>query len=66
MADPGILEQDFNLCPSGPLFSKSMDGFDCYKASIDKSAVVKASILAKAILNIVSNFIPNEKVAIDN
>ena len=48
------------------MISKSIEGFDCDKASIDKSAVVKASILAKAILNIVSNFIPNEKVAIDN
>ena len=48
------------------MISKSIEGFDCDKASIDKSAVVKASILAKATLNIVSNFIPNEKVAIDN
>ena len=48
------------------MISKSVEGFDCDKASIDKSAVVKASILAKAILNIVNNFIPNEKVAIDN
>ena len=48
------------------MISESIEGFDCDKASIDKSAVVKASILAKATLNIVSKFIPNEKVAIDN
>ena len=38
------------------VISKSIEGFDCDKASIDKSAVVKASILAKASLNIVSSY----------
>ena len=36
------------------------------KAFLDKSTDEKASILTKAILNIMSNFIPNEIVTIDD
>ena len=42
------------------LISKAIQGFDWDKAFSDKSTDEKASILTKAILNIVSNFIPNE------
>ena len=45
---------------------KAIEGFDWDKTFSDKSADEKASILTKAILNIIINFIPNEIVTIDN
>ena len=44
----------------------NIQGFDWDKAFSGKSTDEKASILAKAILNIMSNFIPNEIVTIDD
>ena len=48
------------------LISKAIQGFGCNKAFSDISTDEKASILTKAILNIMSNFILNEIVAIDD
>ena len=48
------------------MISKAIQGFDWDKAFLDKSAKEKASILTKALLNIMSNFIPNEVVTIDD
>ena len=48
------------------MISKAIQGFDWDKAFLDKSAEEKASILTKTILNIMSNFIPNEIVTIDD
>ena len=45
---------------------KAIQGFDWNKAFSDKSTEEKASILTKTILNIMSNFIPNEIVTIDD
>ena len=42
------------------MISKAMEGFDWDNGFSDKSTDEKASILTKAILNIISNFIPNE------
>ena len=46
------------------MISKAIQGFDCDRAFLDKSTKEKASILTKTILNIMSNFIPNEIVTI--
>ena len=48
------------------MISKAIQGFDWDKAFLDKSTEEKASILTKTILNIMSNFIPNEIVTIDD
>ena len=48
------------------MISKAIQGFDWGKAFLGKSTEEKASILTKTILNILSNFIPNEKVTIDD
>ena len=48
------------------MISKAIQGFDWDKAFLDKSAEEKASILTKTLLNIMSNFIPNEIVTTDD
>ena len=48
------------------MISKAIQGFDWNKAFLHKSTEEKASILAKTILKIISNFIPNEIVTIDD
>ena len=48
------------------MISKAIQGFDWDKAFLDKSSDEKASILTKAVLNIMSNFIPNKKIIIDD
>ena len=48
------------------MISKVIQGFDWDKAFLDKSNEDKASILTKTILNIMSNFILNEIVTIDD
>ena len=48
------------------MISKTIEGFDRHKAFLDKSVDEKISILTKAILNIMSNFIPNEIVTTDD
>ena len=48
------------------IISKAIEAFDWDKAYLDKTADEKTSILTKTILNIISNFIPNEIVAIDD
>ena len=48
------------------MISKAIQGFDWDKAFLDKSTEEKASILTKTILNIMSNFIPNEVVTTGN
>ena len=48
------------------MISKAIQGFDWDKAFLDKSTEEKASILTKTILNIMSNFILNEIVTIDD
>ena len=45
---------------------EAIESFDWDKAFFDKSADEKTSILTKTILNIMSNFIPNEIVTIDD
>ena len=46
--------------------SKAIQGFEWDKASLDKSTEENASILTRTILDIMNNFIPNEKVTIDD
>ena len=46
------------------MISKTIQGFDWDKSFLDKSTDEKASILTKAVLNIMSNFIPNEMLTI--
>ena len=48
------------------MISKAIQGFDWDKAFLDKSIEEKASILTKTILNIMSNFILNEIVTIND
>ena len=48
------------------MISKVIQGFDWDKAFLDMSTDEKASILTKAVLNIMCNFIPNEKITIDD
>ena len=48
------------------MISKAIQGFEWDKTLLGKSTEEKASILTKAILNIMSNFIPNEIVTIDD
>ena len=48
------------------MISKAIQGFNWDKPFSDKSTDEKVSILTKAILNIISNFIPNEIVTIDD
>ena len=48
------------------MISKAIQCFDWDKAFLEKSIEEKASILKKAILNIMSNFIPNEIVTTDD
>ena len=48
------------------MISKAIQGFGWDEAFSDKSTDEKASILTKAIFNIMSNFIPNEIVSIDD
>ena len=48
------------------MISKAIQGFNWDKAFLDKIVEEKPSILTKAILNIMSNFIPNEIVTIDD
>ena len=55
-----------NKHANADMISKAIQGFDWVKAFLDKSTDEKASILTKAILNIMSNFIPNEIVTIDD
>ena len=45
---------------------KAIQGFDQDKAFSDKNTDEKASILTKVILSIMSNFISNETVTIDD
>ena len=45
---------------------KAIEGFDWDKAFSYKSVDEKASILTKAIFNVISNFIPNKIVTIDH
>ena len=47
------------------MISKTIQGFDRDKAFLDKSTEEIVSILTKTILNIMSNFNPNEIVTID-
>ena len=55
-----------HFCTNTDMISEAIQGFDCDKAFLDKSTQEKASILTKTILNILSNFIPNEIVTIDD
>ena len=48
------------------MISKAIQGFDWDKAVLDKGTEEKVSVLTKTILNIMSNFIPNEIVTIDD
>ena len=48
------------------MISKAVEGFDWDKAFFDKSANKKTSIPTKTILSIMSSFIPNETVTIDD
>ena len=48
------------------MISKAIQSFDWDATFLDKSTEEKASILTKIILNIISNFIPNEIVTIDD
>ena len=48
------------------MISKAIQGFDWDKEFLDRKAEEKASILTKTLLNIISNFIPNEIVTIDD
>ena len=48
------------------MISKAIQGLDWNKAFSDKSTDEKAFILTKAILNVMSNFVPNEIVTIDD
>ena len=48
------------------MISKAIQGFDWDKAFLDNSTEEKASIFTKTILNIMSNFIPNEIVTIND
>ena len=48
------------------MISKAIQSFDWDATFLDKSTEEKASILTKTILNIMSNFIPNEIVTIDD
>ena len=48
------------------MISKVIQNFDWDATFLDKSTEEKASILTKTILNIMSNFIPNEIVTIDD
>ena len=48
------------------MISKAIQGFDWDKEFLDRSAEEKAFILTKTLLNIISNFIPNEIVTIDD
>ena len=48
------------------MISKAIQGFDWDKAFLDKGTEEKSSILTKSIFNIMSNFIPNEIVTIDD
>ena len=48
------------------MISIAIEGFDWDEAFPDKSAGEKASFLAKTIFSIMSNFIPNETVTLDN
>ena len=48
------------------MVSKAIQGFNWDKVFLDKSTEEKASILTKAVLNIMSNFILNEIVTIDD
>ena len=48
------------------MISETIQGFDWDKELLDKSTEEKASILTKTILDIISNFIPNEIVTIDD
>ena len=45
---------------------KAIQGFDWDETFLDNSTEEKASILTKAIFNIMSNFTPNEVVTIDD
>ena len=48
------------------MISKAIEGFDWRKAFSEKSVDEKASILTQTLLNILSNFIPNEIVTIND
>ena len=48
------------------MISKAVQGFDWDNAFLGKSTEQKASILKKTILNIMSNFIPNKIITIDD
>ena len=48
------------------MISKAIQGFDWDKTFLDKSTEEKPSILTKAVVNIMINFIPNEIVTIDD
>ena len=48
------------------MISRAIEGFDWNKAFSGKNIDEKASILTQTILNIMSNFIPNEIITIDD
>ena len=48
------------------MISKAIERFDWDNAFLGKNVNEKASILTKTILNIMSNYIPNEIITIDN
>ena len=48
------------------LISKAMEGFDWNNSFSNKDVNEKASILTKTVLNIMSNYIPNEIITIDD
>ena len=48
------------------MISKAIERFDWDNAFLGKNVNEKASILTKTILNIMSNYIPNEKITIDD
>ena len=48
------------------MISKAIERFDWDNAFLGKNVNEKASILTKVILNIMSNYIPNETIIIDD
>ena len=48
------------------MITKAMKDFDWQNAFVGKDVNEKATILTKTVLNIMSNFIPNEIVTIDD
>ena len=48
------------------MVSKAMEGFDWNNLFLNKDVNEKATILTKTVLNIMSNYIPNEIITIDD